>query len=115
MESGLAALRDTGLADKERLSTIMLLSGYARNWATLTLDMAQAAAATGSTAEEAMAVYGARLGRLVDAARFPYVAKLIAAGAVEDDAGPDDEFVFGLDRILDGLETLIRSRTDTGA
>jgi AcrR family transcriptional regulator len=111
MEAGLAALRDTGLTTQEQLSTIMLLSGYARNWATITLDMAEAAAATGSTAEEAMAVYGARLSRLVDAARFPNLAKVLAAGAVEaDDDGPDDEFVFGLDRVLDGIEALVRTR-----
>ena len=31
-----------------------------------------------------------------------------AAGVFEAEDGPDDEFIFGLDRILDGVEVLIR-------
>jgi hypothetical protein len=29
----------------------------------------------------------------------------------EAEDGPDDEFIFGLDRILDGVEVLIQART----
>ena len=53
--------------------------------------------------------------RLADPARFPAVARAVAAGIFADDPDsseryPDDEFDFGLQRILDGIEVLHRSR-----
>jgi hypothetical protein len=53
--------------------------------------------------------------RLADPARFPAVARAVAAGIFVDDPDsperyPDDEFDFGLHRILDGIEVLHRSR-----
>jgi hypothetical protein len=48
---------------------------------------------------------------LVDDQRFPAVSAAITAGAIDDDAGDADaEFTFGLDRILDGVDALIRGR-----
>jgi hypothetical protein len=35
----------------------------------------------------------------------------IAAGVFDAEDGPDDEFIFGLDRILDGIEALIDGPT----
>ena len=32
------------------------------------------------------------------------------AGVFEAEDGPDDEFIFGLDRILDGVEVLVKGR-----
>ena len=40
---------------------------------------------------------------------YPALRQAIASGALDDDDGVDDEFGFGLARILDGLEVLIRS------
>jgi hypothetical protein len=51
------------------------------------------------------------LARLVDPERFPELSAVLATGALDDD--PDDfgaDFVFGLERILDGIEVLVRSR-----
>ena len=54
-----------------------------------------------------------------DPERYPAVARVIAAGVFDDDATPpgqgeedfpDDEYSFGLERILDGLDALDRSR-----
>jgi hypothetical protein len=39
----------------------------------------------------------------------------VAAGVFDAEDGPNDEFIFGLDRILDGIEDLIRSRTGRSA
>jgi hypothetical protein len=44
---------------------------------------------------------------LADPQRFPAVSAFIAAGVFDAADGPDDEFIFGLDRILDGIATLI--------
>ncbi|HJZ00449.1 MAG TPA: TetR/AcrR family transcriptional regulator C-terminal domain-containing protein [Streptosporangiaceae bacterium] len=48
------------------------------------------------------------LAELTDPRRFPALAKFLAAGVFEMEDGPDDEFIFGLDRILDGIEVLIQ-------
>jgi hypothetical protein len=47
------------------------------------------------------------LAELTDPGRFPALAKFLAAGVFEIEDGPDDEFIFGLGRILDGVEVLI--------
>ena len=48
LEDGLRSLRDTGLAEGEKLSVMLLLSGYVRNEATLMADLGAAAAAAGT-------------------------------------------------------------------
>jgi AcrR family transcriptional regulator len=111
LEVGLRALRGTGLTEQEKMSTILLLSGFVRNWASLIGDLVEAARSTGSTVDEAMAGYGRTLAKLIDTERFPELSVVIAAGALDDDDEPDDaEFIFGLERILDGIEVLVRAR-----
>ncbi len=107
-ENALACLADTGLTEARKASVIMLLAGYVRNLATTEADIAAAIRASGLTPMEWMASYPRMLAELTDARRFPALAKFIAAGVFEAEDGPDDEFIFGLDRILDGVEVLIR-------
>src|ERR1700751_1888265 len=54
-----------------------------------------------------MASYPRSLPELADPLRFPALTRFIAAGVFEAEDGPDDEFIFGLDRILDGVAVLI--------
>jgi hypothetical protein len=54
-----------------------------------------------------MASYPRMLGQLADPRRFPALTAFIAAGVFETADGPDDEFIFGLGRILDGVGVLI--------
>jgi AcrR family transcriptional regulator len=108
MENGLAALADTGLEDGEKLGVILLLSGYVRNAATLAADIAAAAAASGS---EIMPSWKRLITRLTDADSHPALHAALASGALDQDDDPDDEFVFGLERVLDGVDVLVRSRT----
>ena len=54
------------------------------------------------------AAYPRILRQLTDPERFPALTAFIAAGVFEAEDGPDDEFIFGLDRILDGIEVLIQ-------
>jgi hypothetical protein len=51
------------------------------------------------------------LGQLTDPRRFPALTAFIAAGVFEAADEPDDEFVFGLDRILDGVGALVERTT----
>jgi AcrR family transcriptional regulator len=105
LEQALRALAGTPLSEQDKLSCILLVSGFVRNDAILTADFAAA-----SGGEPVMPGYGKLLSRLIDAARFPALHRAIASGALDDEDDIDAEFTFGLARILDGIETLIRSR-----
>jgi len=48
------------------------------------------------------------LTKLADPQRFPAISQFIAAGVFDTADDPDDEFVFGLERVLDGVEVLVR-------
>jgi AcrR family transcriptional regulator len=110
LEQGLSCLRDTGLAEGQKLSVILLVSGFVRNYATMVADLSASFLAS-SPAQDAMANYGRLLARLTDPQRFPALHAAIASGAFDEPDEPDNEFVFGLERILDGINTLVRART----
>ncbi len=111
MEQGLAAMRDTGLAEAEKLSVILLVSGFVRNEATLMAGLV-AAQQTGSATLEVMANYGRILSRVLDPDRHPAISAALAAGVFDGDDPPDTEFTFGLERLLDGIEVLVRRRDE---
>ncbi|GAA1359639.1 TetR/AcrR family transcriptional regulator [Catellatospora chokoriensis] len=99
MECALTALADTGLSGAERLDAIAVLAGHVRM-------IAQQAAAMRDPDAQFSAGVVAVLAEHGD--RFPLLAETMAAVAAE--GGQDQAFEFGLDRILDGLQTLITSR-----
>jgi AcrR family transcriptional regulator len=108
-ENALACLAGTGLSEARKASVIMLLAGYVRTLATTEADIAAAIRASGLAPSQWMAAYPRMLAELADPARFPALARFIAAGVFEAEDGPDDEFIFGLDRILDGVAVLIEA------
>jgi AcrR family transcriptional regulator len=111
LERGLDALRDTGLEEGEKLSVMLLLTGYVRSQATFQADIAAAqAAGAAQPGPEMMSSYGRLLARLTDRQRFPALHGVLAAGVFDEPDDGDDEFVFGLERVLDGIETLIENR-----
>ena len=110
LERGLSALRATNLTEAEKMSVIILISGFVRNEATLTANISAAILASGSTAQEAMTNYGRLLRKLTDAEHFPALHAVIVAGAIDTPDSPDDQFAFGLERILDGIAALMRER-----
>ncbi|TYC02377.1 TetR/AcrR family transcriptional regulator [Micromonospora sp. WP24] len=111
LENGLRCLAGTGLTESAKMSVMLLLSGYVRSDALLTAQIQEASAASGRRMDEIMPEYGQLVARVADPARFPALHAVISAGVMSQEDGPDDEFVFGLDRLLDGVETLIRART----
>jgi AcrR family transcriptional regulator len=99
LDDGLRALGDTGLSEEDKLSALLLLSGFVRNEATLVADM--------SAQTEIMVPWARLLRELTDPERFPALRTALASGAFAQDDDPDDEFVWGLERILDGIGVLV--------
>jgi AcrR family transcriptional regulator len=111
LEEGLCSLRDTPLTEGQKLSVMLLLSGFVRNDATIAADIGAPTSTSRSHQSEIMPAWGRSLARLTDAQHFPALHAALGSGVFDQDDDPDDEFVFGLDRILDGIEALIRAQT----
>ncbi|GHE16185.1 TetR family transcriptional regulator [Streptomyces alanosinicus] len=103
LERGLRTLGRTGLTPDEKLSAMLLMVGFVRNNAQLSTGLAS----QGKSEAELMANYGRAMDKFVDAESFPAVRELIDAGTFE---ATTDDFGFGLQRVLDGIEVLIRER-----
>jgi AcrR family transcriptional regulator len=103
LEAALRSLESTALSEQQKLSAVLLLSGFVRNEATLTADLLAA-----SGGGDVMPGYGAMIARLTDPEHFPALHRAVASGALDDDDDIDIEFDFGLERILDGIDVLIR-------
>jgi hypothetical protein len=114
LESGLAALADTSLAEQHKVSIVLLVSGFVRNEETLTTDVLAHHAQTGGPPPD----YGKQLAGLIDEREFPALHRAIVAGAFADedrqDIGMDSEFEFGLERILEGVAELIDAARPLG-
>jgi AcrR family transcriptional regulator len=105
MELGLRAFDGTPLSPGDRLQSMVLVNIYVRGSAQLTADMF---AGGERTREENDQLYGRRLMTLATPDRFPMIAAAIQAGALEaDTAHAPDDFQFGLDAVLDGIQALI--------
>jgi Tetracyclin repressor-like, C-terminal domain len=110
MEDALHALRDTRLAAAEKASVLLLLSGYVRNEATVASDVESSFLSAADTPDQAMSGWAEALMRVTDDERFPALRAVLAAGVFDQADDPDDEFVFGLERVLDGVAALVQTR-----
>ncbi|SCF30687.1 TetR/AcrR family transcriptional regulator [Micromonospora mirobrigensis] len=111
LEDGLRCLADTGLAENEKMSVLLLVTGYVRNESLLTAQIVEGSRAAGIAPGELMPTYRCLVARLTDPQRFPALHRVLAAGVLDRDDDPDDEFVFGLERVLDGVAALIDRRS----
>ncbi|MFD5766287.1 TetR/AcrR family transcriptional regulator [Streptomyces sp. NPDC127049] len=109
-EQLLRAMAGTGLDAGEKLAVTLLLAGFVKNEALMMAELAEAVEAAGAEPQEAMLQYSRTLRRLVDPEAFPEVAKVIDSGVLDHADDPDDEFRFGLARILDGVAALVERR-----
>jgi AcrR family transcriptional regulator len=109
LEHGLRAVRDTRLTEADKLAVILLVSGYVWRESTLFIDI-MSAHQSDNKWQQLLVDYGRTLAKLIDTDRFPAESAAIASGLFDTpDEDPDADFVFGLDRILDGIEVLVRS------
>lgn len=121
LDSGLAALRETGLDWGAKVGIVTLVSGYVRNASQLAVDMSAARAGSGLDQEQAEQEYGRAMARLVRPERFPEAAALFGSGLFEQEPtpqeqpqappeeleDPDHDFWFGLETILDGAAAAV--------
>lgn len=117
----LREVRSLPLSDGEKMSTLLLLTSYARATAAQERDIGAAAAAAADPADVTGANFFEVLAELVTPERFPYLSPLLTAGGYVADPGAepypddgDDDFSFGLERILDGIEYHVE-RVEAGA
>lgn len=110
-DRGLAALENTRLTEDEKTGSVLLLSMYSRAHAALAIDLARAAQLAEEAGGEPRS-WSQVLTRLIDPQRYPAVSRAVSAGVFDavDEGEADDEFDFGLQRVLDGIEALDRSR-----
>jgi AcrR family transcriptional regulator len=118
LDAGLRVLRGTQLRAAEKLSVILTIVHYVRGEAQITAVMLEALKRSLADNRRRQDWYERMLVRLVDARRFPALAELIAAGVFEasgKDVEASDAFGFGLARVLDGIERLVRARATPAA
>ena len=108
----LRAVDGIGLTDLEMDSVLTLVLGHVRAAARVTVDAAQTRDRTGLTDDQWWQAAAPFLARVLDPARFPTAARVgTAAGQAHGAAHDGDHaFTFGLDRVLDGIDALVRSR-----
>lgn len=117
VERGLAAMDGTGLTDQDKLRIIGLISSYTLSDARMAHDATRAAARAGPATAGQAGSFEALLRLLVDERHYPRLYRLAWSGAGQPDAAQDEhtEFLFGIDRILDGTQALIdRTPTTSG-
>ena len=110
LDWGLREMRDLPLTDAEKMSTALLLSSYARAAGVVERDVRQSRE-KGGTPPQSGEAFTAALAELVTPERFPDLAPLVASGGYTDTEDEQDDFAFGLERILDGIGVLVRSRS----
>ncbi|SCG50544.1 transcriptional regulator, TetR family [Micromonospora echinaurantiaca] len=116
-EYELGAVDGIGLTDLEMDAVVTLISGFVHGAVRGAVEAAQAAERTGMTEEQWWQAHAPYLEKAMDPRRFPLAARVGAAAGEEYQAAGDPAraFEFGLDRILDGIEVLIRDRPAGGA
>ncbi len=111
----LRAVDGIGLTDLEMDSVITLITGFVHGAARGAVEAAQAESATGLTDEQWWAAHAPFLSRIGDAGRYPVASRVgqSAGEAFNAAYSPEHAFEFGLERVLDGIETLINRRAPT--
>ncbi len=116
VERGLEAMDDTGLTDADKLRVIGLISSYTLSEARMAHDAARAARQAQAAAAQGEPLpawtWEALVRDVADQQTYPRLHQLAWSASIGDDPtgfNEQEEFRFGLDRILDGVEVLIRT------
>lgn len=116
VERALTQLAATPLDWDAKLTAIALLSGYARHSIVLTeeLEEGRSASVTQQDSEHQLTL---ALHELIEADRYPQTSAMLTAGALGTSPGPseavaDQDFLSGLELVLDGLGARIDAEAD---
>ena len=110
-ENALACMGGTGLTEARKASVVMLLAGYVRNLATTEADIEAAIRASGLEPGRVDVLLPAHAQAADRSAAVPRAHRVHRGRGLRHRGRTDDEFIFGLDRILDGIEDLIDGPT----
>lgn len=113
LDRGLHILEHTPLTERDKTELLLMLTGYVLWEARVHAEAAAAPAAM--SAGGGPGGFGDLLRGLVDPRRYPALSRSIDAGAFDDPLQAYADFTFGLDRILDGIETLTNQRSSERA
>jgi AcrR family transcriptional regulator len=108
----LRAVDGIGLTDVEMDSVLSLVLGHVEGAARRAVEADQVVRSTGQTDEQWWSVNAPLLEKVFDGSRFEVAARVGAAAGEEYGAASDPRhaYEFGLERVLDGIEVLVRSR-----
>lgn len=106
LESLLRTISGIGLSKAEMMAVIQLVVGYVRGVAQGATETAQLERTSGIADQQWWTDIGPLHDKYVDAAEFPTLT------SVFQDGSWCDPFEFGLQRILDGIETFLRTRPE---
>lgn len=111
----LRALDGTGLDEIETDLTLSLVLDYVHGAVRGAVQADQVAQRSGQSDQQWWEQVAPLLEQVLDPDRFPTASRVGSASGAEYQApsAPDRAFEFGLRRVLDGVEALVRSRGDT--
>jgi len=109
----LRAVDGIGLTEVEMDSVVSLIEGLVDSAARAAADAAQVQQRTGMTDEQWWRARAPLLDKVVDASRYPTAVRVgqVAGATYGAASDPEHAFKFGLQRMLDGIEVLVRTRT----
>jgi AcrR family transcriptional regulator len=108
LDAALEVLKDQPLDAEEKLSIALAVIAQTRWRGSIERGYREAALASGMPEDAIDSTAARMLGELITAEEFPYLRVLLDEGAFAP--GPDDPFEFGLDRVLDGIESYIATQ-----
>jgi AcrR family transcriptional regulator len=106
-EYSLSVLAGTGLTPSEKLNVIVVVDGYVIGATRNEIEASQAAERTGITDEQFWAAHEPFMIEMMSTGDYPNISGLPDTVFAESS---ETAFDFGLERILDGIETLIKAR-----
>jgi AcrR family transcriptional regulator len=117
-ESAVHTVAGIGLAGREMIAVVSLVARYVRGAAQGALEAALAARHTGVTDDQWWAAREPIFDQYFDPDRYPTLVSVHQSGAFDPREGDADytlqqaldDFEFGLQRVLDGVEAFIRRR-----
>ncbi|GLY94760.1 TetR/AcrR family transcriptional regulator C-terminal domain-containing protein [Actinoplanes sp. NBRC 103695] len=112
----LSAIEGAGLTDLEMDQVVTLITGFAEQSARASVDARRAAESTGISDVQWWEINAPVLEQVMPADRYPLSGRVGTAAGQEYNAisDPERSFRFGLDRIIDGLENLLKRPNPEG-